>query len=51
MYQTLAYRIYTILSIYSWILKDFYSVHGEDAFYIVQNVYKTSSIVKYLGGS
>ncbi|KAL1923743.1 uncharacterized protein VTP21DRAFT_8723 [Calcarisporiella thermophila] len=29
---------------------DFYSFHGEDAKYIAQNVYKTNSAIKYLGG-
>ncbi|CAG8649861.1 11798_t:CDS:10, partial [Acaulospora morrowiae] len=29
---------------------EYYSVHGEDAIYISQNVYKTSSVIKYLGG-
>ncbi|CAG8439292.1 7439_t:CDS:10 [Ambispora leptoticha] len=29
---------------------DYYSIHGEDALYIAQNFYKTSSVIKYLGG-
>ncbi|KAF9355404.1 MutS-like protein [Mortierella sp. NVP85] len=29
---------------------DFYSVHGDDAFFIAKNVYKTTSVIKYLGG-
>ncbi|CAG8456480.1 9119_t:CDS:10 [Diversispora eburnea] len=29
---------------------EYYSVHGDDAIYISQTVYKTSSIIKYLGG-
>ncbi|KAJ3300092.1 MutS-like protein [Borealophlyctis nickersoniae] len=29
---------------------EYYSVHGEDALYVAQNVYKTSSVIKYLGG-
>ncbi|KAG8990133.1 MutS-like protein, partial [Tulasnella sp. 427] len=28
---------------------DWYSVHGEDAFYVAANVFKTNSIIKYLG--
>ncbi|RIA91734.1 muts domain V-domain-containing protein, partial [Glomus cerebriforme] len=29
---------------------DYYSVHGDDALYIAQNIYKTTSVIKYLGG-
>ncbi|KAG0289078.1 MutS-like protein [Linnemannia gamsii] len=29
---------------------DFYSVHGDDAYFIAQHVYKTTSVIKYLGG-
>ncbi|KAG9284182.1 hypothetical protein G9A89_022956 [Geosiphon pyriformis] len=29
---------------------DYYSVHGDDALFIAQNLYKTSSVIKYLGG-
>ncbi|KAF9134450.1 MutS-like protein, partial [Mortierella sp. 14UC] len=29
---------------------DFYSVHGDDANFIAQHVYKTTSVIKYLGG-
>ncbi|KAG8940904.1 MutS-like protein [Tulasnella sp. 424] len=28
---------------------EWYSVHGEDAFYVAANVFKTNSIIKYLG--
>ncbi|RIB23812.1 putative DNA mismatch repair protein MSH2 [Gigaspora rosea] len=30
---------------------EFYSIHGDDALYIAQNVYKTTSVIKYLGGN
>ncbi|KAJ1742373.1 MSH2 protein [Coemansia sp. RSA 1086] len=30
---------------------DYYSVHGNDAEYIANVVYKTTSVIKYLGGS
>ncbi|GAO52574.1 putative DNA mismatch repair protein Msh2 [Saitoella complicata NRRL Y-17804] len=30
---------------------DYYSVHGEDAHYIAQNVYRTTTVIKYLGSS
>ncbi|KAJ2450981.1 MSH2 protein [Coemansia sp. RSA 2336] len=30
---------------------DYYSVHGQDAEYIAKVVYKTTSVIKYLGGS
>ncbi|CAG8441467.1 12905_t:CDS:10 [Cetraspora pellucida] len=30
---------------------EYYSVHGDDALYIAQNVYKTTSVIKYLGGN
>lgn len=29
--------------------QDFFSVHGADAQYVAQNVYKTSTVIKYLG--
>ncbi|KAG5462868.1 MAG: hypothetical protein BJ554DRAFT_3146, partial [Olpidium bornovanus] len=29
---------------------DFFSVHGDDAVYVAQKVFKTSSVIKYLGG-
>ncbi|KAJ1930073.1 MSH2 protein [Tieghemiomyces parasiticus] len=29
---------------------DFYSVHGDDAHYVARNVYKTTTVLKYLGG-
>ncbi|KAJ1994198.1 MSH2 protein [Dimargaris cristalligena] len=29
---------------------DYYSVHGDDALYIARTVYKTSTVLKYLGG-
>ncbi|KAI9206685.1 muts domain V-domain-containing protein [Polychytrium aggregatum] len=29
---------------------DYYSVHGDDAHFVAQTIYKTSSVIKYLGG-
>ncbi|KAI9092089.1 muts domain V-domain-containing protein [Phlyctochytrium arcticum] len=29
---------------------DYYSVHGDDALFVAQTVYKTSTVIKYLGG-
>ncbi|KAI8873772.1 DNA mismatch repair protein MSH2 [Ramicandelaber brevisporus] len=29
---------------------EFYSVHGEDALYVAQTVYKTTTVIKHLGG-
>ncbi|KNC99246.1 mismatch repair ATPase MSH2 [Spizellomyces punctatus DAOM BR117] len=29
---------------------DYYSVHGDDAIFVAQTVYKTSTVIKYLGG-
>ncbi|CAI2183555.1 19637_t:CDS:10, partial [Funneliformis geosporum] len=29
---------------------DYYSIHGDDALFIAQDFYKTSSVIKYLGG-
>ncbi|RKP10741.1 muts-like protein 2-like protein [Thamnocephalis sphaerospora] len=30
---------------------EFYSVHGDDALYVAHNVYKTTGVLKYFGGS
>ncbi|CAG8584587.1 940_t:CDS:10 [Funneliformis mosseae] len=29
---------------------DYYSIHGDDALYVARDFYKTSSVIKYLGG-
>lgn len=29
--------------------QDFYSVHGDDAYYVANNVFKTRSVLKFLG--
>ncbi|KAI9307805.1 putative DNA mismatch repair protein MSH2 [Cunninghamella echinulata] len=31
--------------------KKYYSIHGSDAHYIAQNVFKTTSVIKYWGGN
>ncbi|GFH06638.1 DNA mismatch repair protein, partial [Haematococcus lacustris] len=32
-------------------IKGFYSVHGEDALFVARQFYKTTAVVKHLGGS
>ncbi|KAJ3048139.1 MutS-like protein [Rhizophlyctis rosea] len=49
-FQDLPEKPSSTIRIFSRSNGDWYSVHGEDALYVAQNIYKTSSVLKYLGG-